>query len=408
MKIIKANQIIVGDGQTVINDGAVVINNEGKIETVGPTIDLCKKYPETEVINKEGCAILPGLIDMHVHIGYWWNKPDANPILSEGYNDFEIALLAYSNMKEALSLGVTTIRSVTDPKGLNKALKSAMNKKYINGPRLIGCEQGIAKTGGHGWVLKGGLIEADGPWEVRKAVRENIKNGADWIKAMASDRTHVCEYTQEELDAIVDESHSQGYKCCVHASTRPAAEMAIEAGFDTIEHGNFITPELAEKAKEKGLVWVPTLAVHFGILQAIKPYYEQLAKQLQRPLSKKELLDIKYFEDSVNSFKTNFLNNYKTGIVVVTGTDIVMPNQLITPVAEEIKLMCNLGLSPLEAIKCSTQNPARVLDMDNEIGTVEKGLLADLLIVEGNPLEDIEALKKVKEVYISGEVVYSK
>ncbi len=404
MKIIKADQIIVGDGQTILDNGAILINDEGRIESVGHSNEIEAKYTDVNVVYKENCTILPGLIDMHVHIGYWWSKPDANELGKNGYSDYDIAFLTSKNMREALSLGVTTIRTVTDPKGLNQAIKSALNKKYIIGPRVISSEQGIIKTGGHAWQLKGGLIEADGPWEVRKAVRENIKNGADWIKVMASHRTHICEYTQEEMNSIVDECHRTGYKCCVHASTFEAAEAAIEAGFDTIEHATYMDVDLAEKAKKKGIAWVPTLSVLFGILD----FYNEYEKKLQRPLKKDEIVQKKYLQDSVDTINKNFLNIYKTGIKILAGTDIVMPNKPITPVIDEIAYLCKLGLEPLEAIKCATKNSAEVLDMSDDIGLIKEGLLADLLIVEGNPLQDIKTLNNIVQVYKDGEIVYKR
>lgn len=407
MKILKADQIIIGDSQTVLKNGAIVINDYGRIESVGQATEVEAKYSNSNVFNYEGSTILPGLIDMHVHIGYWWNQPDANELGSSKYSNMDVAFYAYSKMQEALTLGVTTIRTVTDIKGLNKSLKKALEKQYITGPRLISSEQGIAKTGGHGWALTGGLIEADGPWEVRKAVRENIKNGADWIKAMGSDGPKYFEYTQEELDAIVDECHRIGYKCALHATTIEATRAGIEAGFDTLEHSNFLYPELAKKAAEKDIAWVPTMYIHLQMLEIIKLQLEQFNDTFSKEYKKYKTL-YKLLEDSMKSFQTNLKNNYETGMKIVAGTDVVMPTLPITPIADEIELMVKLGLTPLQAIECATGTPAKVLDMQEDIGLLKEGNIADILVVDGNPVDNIKNLKNIKELYRDGELVYKK
>ena len=404
MKIFKTNRAIIGDGKQVINDAAVVVDDTGIIADVGTWLDIKDLYTDAVVETKENSTILPGLIDMHVHIGFYDRRPDANAIR---HNLGHKTLIAYKNMQDALSVGITTLRSVAEPEGLGSAIRAGLHKGYIKGPRYFTCERGIAITGGHGTrhdeKVQDTVIEADGEWEVRKAVRQNLKDGADWIKVLASHREHYCEYTLEELQAAVDEVHRFNKKCCIHAATRQAIESAVIAGFDTIEHGAFLTPDLAEEAAKKGVAWIPTAYIYMYAAEYLK---EKIRESGVKPTNP-ELIEIGYFEDSINAYKKNFLENYKKGILIATGTDIVFPDHHITPIVEEIETLCILGLKPIQAIQCATNNAAKILGKDHEFGLIQKGLYADLLIVEGNPLNNINDLRNVKEVYKEGELLYN-
>ena len=398
MKIIEAGRVVTGDGTTVIEGGAVAMDGE-RIAFVGTAAEAKSRFPGTTTVARKDCSVLPGLIDMHVHVGNWERRPDAKAI--EG-NLGHITLIALKNLQDALSVGITTIRAVGEPGGLGSALRAGFRKGLVKGPRYITCERAIGITGGHGHTGTDLYITADGPWEVRRAVRQNLMDGAQWIKAMASHRTHHCEYSQEEMDAIVDETHRFGKKCCVHAATIPAAAMAIKAGFDSIEHGAFITPELAKLAAGKGIAWVPTAYVYMKAAA----YLEDLVEKSGQDPDAAQLREIAYFKESIASYRKNFLDNWRNGMTICTGTDIVFPEWHITPIAEEMATFCELGLTPLEAIRCATQNGAKVLDAADEFGTLREGLCADMLLVRGDPTKDIGAIRNVREVYRSGEPLF--
>lgn len=404
MLILKTDRAIIGDGKQVIENAAVVVGDDGTIKDFGTWSEIMERHPEAPVQVKENCTILPGMIDMHVHIGFYDRRQDADAIR---HNLGHKTLIAYKNMQDALSVGITTLRSVAEPEGLGSAIRAGLHKGYIKGPRYFTCERGIAITGGHGTrpndKVQDTVIEADGEWEIRKAVRQNLKDGADWIKVLASHREHYCEYTLGELQAAVDEVHRFNKKCCIHAATRQAIESAVIAGFDTIEHGAFLTPDLAEEAAKKGIAWIPTAYIYMYAADYLK---EKIRESGHKP-TKPELIEIGYFEDSINAYKNNFLKNYKKGILIATGTDIVFPDHHITPIVEEIETLCILGLQPIQAIQCATNNAAKILGRDHEFGLIKQGLFADLLIVEGNPLSDIGNLRNVKEVYKEGELLYS-
>lgn len=404
MYLIKADQIITGDGKTVLTDHAILVNSKGVIEKVGLVTDLEKQYADIEVKDYSGCTLLPGLIDMHVHIGFYDRRHDADAIRN---NLGHKAFIAYKNMQDALSVGITTLRSVAEPKGLGSALRAGLHKGYIQGPRYFTCERGIAITGGHGTrvhdLVQDTVIEADGPWEVRKAIRQCFKDGADWIKILASHREHYCEYTKEEMLAAVDEVHRFNKKCCIHAATRQAIEWAVEAGFDTIEHGAFLTPDLAYAAANKGVAWIPTAYIYMYAAEYLK---NKIQESGHEP-TKQELIEIGYFEDSINAYKNNFKKNYDQGILIGTGTDIVFPDHHITPIAEEIITLESLGLNSLQAIQCATHNNAKILGQEDEFGMIKEGLMADLLLVKGNPINHLSDIKKVTSVYKEGKIMYN-
>ena len=179
--------------------------------------------------------------------------------------------------------------------------------------------------------------------------------------------------------------------------------MSIKAGFDTIEHGAVITPELAKQAAEKGIAWVPTAYVYMKAADYLK---EHIKASGEKP-TKAQLREVAYFEESIAAYKENFLKNYQQGITVCTGTDIVFPEWHITPIAEEMETYCLLGLTPMQVIQTATQNPARILDAADDFGTIREGLYADLLVVEGNPAKNISDIRKVREVYRDGEILFS-
>ncbi|MEJ8544402.1 amidohydrolase family protein [Brevibacillus borstelensis] len=401
MKLLTADHLVTGDGERVIEQAAICVDERGVITDVGTETELTERYPALEPSRYDGCTIMPGLIDLHVHIGYWYNKPDFTE-----YDGTLKALLAASNLREALSLGVTTIRDVASEDGLCRSLKYARKQKLLVSPRIYDVNQGIIMTGGHGWQLKGSLREANGPWEVRAAVREQVRAGADWIKLMTSHRTHTPEFTQEELDAAVDEAHRLGRKCCVHASMQPSIQMAIDAGFDTIEHTTFMTVEQARQMAEKGLVWVPTMATFFQLAEHSRSILRSQADS-HGLLDEALQLSESFFIESEKAYRENFAKLMETGVKIAAGTDIVLDQQPITPVAEEIALMVELGMEPLRAIRAATQTAAEVLDQGHHFGTLAPGYQADILVVQGNPLVNIACLKQVREVFLDGVSVFA-
>lgn len=397
--ILKAKYIITGDGKTVLENNAVVLDEYGKIKMVGSLENISKKFPDEKVKDFGESTILPGLFDMHVHLGYWYSQPD-----SFNYGEQLIMLYALQHAQAAFERGITSIRDLSSAHGVCKNLKLAAEKGFITIPRLTHTDTGICMTGGHAWEE---VEQVDGPWEVRKEIRKQVRDGAEWVKVLTSHRTHTPEFTQEELNAAVDECHRRGIKCAVHAGTNPNVQMCINAGFDTIEHATFMTEDHAKQMAEKGIAWTPTIMAYTLLYDICKENIEKNAgAPVNDPVMQKEMKDYEYFEPAYKAYRDNFKKFYDTGITVIAGTDMVMYNSPFMPINRELQYMVEYGITPVQAIQTATSNPAKVLGVENERGLIKDGLDADILVVEGNLSEDIKCLNNVKYVMLGGKKVF--
>lgn len=393
MILLKARKVITGDGETVIEKGGVVFS-EGTIVAVGEAQRLASEYPQAEVREYSDGTILPGLMDAHIHLGYYWTQPDLHR-----YNDFMIAYYAQKQAEMCLAKGVTTIRDCCGPQFLLETLRLAAEKGYVKVPRILHTDRGICITGGHGH--EDGIEEVDGVENIRHTIRRQKKDGADWIKLLTTNRDDICEFTQEELTAGVEEAHRLGMKCVVHSGTQPGIQMCIDAGFDTIEHGNFLTVEQAKQMIQQQQSWTPTMfAYHFLAEYNQKVQEAGIDHSNQSTETYSHHLD--FFERSVEAYSKNFKAIYDEGLTILAGTDMVMLEAPSVPIVEELELMVRYGLTPVQAIQTATQNPAKVFDLADTTGELKAGLQADILVVEGDVTADIEALRNVQRVYLSG------
>ena len=390
--------VLTGDGTPHRMDGAVVVNAEGVIQDVGLKAEMTAKYPSEEVKDYGDVTLLPGLCDMHVHFGYYYSQPDQG-----AFDDFMIAYYAQEQAKLALSLGITTVRDLSSPHNLCKQLQLAGEKGWVKVPRIIHSDAGMCMTGGHGY--DDGIEQVDGEWEIRKEIRKQLRDGADWVKILTSGRVSFPEFTQEELNAAVDESHRVGVKCAVHAGLQPALQMAIDAGFDTIEHGTFLTYEQVQQMAANGQAWVPTMTAYTVLYEFCKEKLEAGYNKSDR-IAAKAMKDMAFFEPAYNAYKDNFKKFYDTGVTVCTGSDMVLYDAPPLPINREMELMVEYGITPIQAIETATSNPAKVLGLADTIGQLKAGLLADMIVVKGNVAEDITAVNDLVDVYMSGEKVY--
>lgn len=390
--------VLTGDGKTHLMDGAVVVNAEGVIQDVGLKAEMTAKYPSEEVKDYGDVTLLPGLCDMHVHFGYYYSQPDQG-----AFDDFMIAYYAQEQAKLALSLGITTVRDLSSPHNLCKQLRLAGEKGWVKVPRIIHSDAGMCMTGGHGY--DDGIEQVDGEWEIRKEIRKQLRDGADWVKILTSGRVSFPEFTQEELNAAVDESHRVGVKCAVHAGLQPALQMAIDAGFDTIEHGTFLTYEQVQQMAANGQAWVPTMTAYTVLYEFCKEKLEAGYNKSDR-IAAKAMKDMAFFEPAYNAYKDNFKKFYDTGVTVCTGSDMVLYDAPPLPINREMELMVEYGITLIQAIETATSNPAKVLGLADTIGQLKAGLLADMIVVKGNVAEDITAVNDLVDVYMSGEKVY--
>ena len=398
--IICTKYLITGDGKTVLEDKAVLTDEQGKIKKISTKEDLIANFPNEEVKDFGNATLLPGLCDMHVHLGYYFSQPD-----TFNYNDQLITMFAVQHAQSAFERGITSVRDMTSARKLCSTMKLAAEKGYLVLPRITHVDNGMCMTGGHGY--DDDIAQVDGPWEIRKEIRRQVRDGAEWVKVLTTHRSHIPEFTQEESDAAVDECHRRGIKCGVHAGTHPGIQMCIDAGFDTIEHGTFLTLEQAEQMAKNGQAWTPTIMAYTYLYEVCK---ETLEKYKDSPANdivmQKELANYEYFEPAYKAYRDNFKKLYDTGVTVLAGTDMVMYGSPLLPLNRELQYMVEYGITPVQAIQTATENPAKVLGVSELRGLVKEGLDADLLVVEGNLSEDITCINNVKFVALGGKKVF--
>lgn len=397
--VLRAARLIDGRGGAVVSPAVVVVRGN-KIESVGGAAPA-----GAQIIDLGDVTLLPGLIDAHTHALL------QGDITAEDYDKQLFheslpyrALRATKALKIALDHGFTTIRDVETEGAMytDVDLKRAVNNGVIAGPRMVVSTRAMSVTGGYGpsgyspeVTYPRGVQIVDGVESARKAVREQIGNGADWIKVYA-DRSYfvakdgslssIPTFTLDEMKAIVDEAHRLRHKVAAHAMARPGIENALTAGVDSIEHGVAIPDDLVDMMVAKGTYLCPTLTV--------TEYVAPGRAAAGAPIWVK-MLD--YHRDS-------FRRAVKKGVKVALGTDAGGFAWDEINEAKEFDYMVRYGMTPMQSILAGTRVAAELLDMGDRIGTVEAGKLADLVAVPGDPLKDITAMERVSFVMKDGQV----
>jgi len=397
--VVKAGHLLdVKTGKTLSNQ-AVVIEGD-KVVNIVPTIEL-KLSPGDSVIDLSQATVLPGLIDAHTHLTM---DPKDAGYESLGLSIPREALVGARNARITLEAGFTTLRNVGAYGFSDVALRDAINAGDIPGPRLLVSGPPLGITGGHCdenllapqyHAVADGV--ADGIAEVQHKVRENIKYGADLIKVCATggvlskgDNPQASQYTLEEMKAIVADAHRLGRKVAAHAHGAQGILWASEAGVDSVEHGSYIDDAGIAEMKKNGTYLVPTLYLGDWFLDNAERLHvpaEMIAKaRVVLPAARK-----------------NLAHAFASGVKVVFGTDAaVYPHGLN---AHEFAVMVQLGLTPLQSIQAATVNAADLLGWADKVGTLEPGKWADLIAVDGDPLQDVTTLERVKFVMKGGVVV---
>jgi imidazolonepropionase-like amidohydrolase len=402
LTVIRAGTLIDGVGQTPRKNQLVFVRGE-RIEKVA---EAGAAIPEdAKVIDLSNATVLPGLIDSHTHIFLWGEDPakggyDAN-ILKAG-----IALRAARATvaaRRALEQGFTTLRDVeTEGAGYGDVeIKQAIEEGTIPGPRLFCATRAISTTGGYNLegyapeleMPKGAQI-VDGPVEARKAARQQLEHGADWIKVYMTHRSWVDKQgnlvsqptlTVEELKAIVDEAHGWTKKVACHAYNGIGLQRALDGGCDSIEHGLEMTDAQIGQMKKQGTWYCPTLLAYYGDWAPA-----------DTPAGKRDRARAAVHE-------TTFKKALQAHLKIVYGTDMGgMP--WTEPIAQEFKRMVGLGMAPMDAIQSATSRAAEMLDMKGEIGVLAPGAYAEVIAVSGDPLKDVSELEHVKFVMHNGAV----
>jgi imidazolonepropionase-like amidohydrolase len=406
---LKAARLFDGKAKTLVPNGVVIVQGD-KITDAGSGLPIPSG---AQVIDLGDATLSPGFMDAHTHLTFDFSGNfNERRLKALETNVSELALMTIPNARVTIEAGFTTVRDLGSRfEGshdfVDVSMRNAIAKGIIVGPRMLVATYGIGATGGHfddtagfrdflfGHEPDYSAGIADGPDAIRKAVRFQIKNGADVIKAAVSggvlsltDEVDTPQFTPAEMAALVDETHRLRKKIAVHCHGDQAAKEAIEAGVDSIEHGSFLKPETLQLMKSKGTYLVPTLMATEWIMGKMDAYPPALqAKAKAAGAARTEM----------------FRNAVKMGVKIGLGTDAaVYPHGQN---AKEFKLMVDLGMPPLEALRAGTSADADLLGIAQKVGTLEKGKLADIVAIPGDPTTDITATERVTFVMKEGKVV---
>ena len=407
--VLKAERMFDGKSKTLVQNGVVIVQGNAIVD-VGSNLPTPSG---AQVIDLGDATLAPGFMDAHTHLTLDYSGDYNVRRLHElDLNVSEQAIRSTTFARATVEAGFTTVRDlgsrfVGSREFVDVALRNSINKGVIVGPRMLVATKGIGATGGH-FDPTSGFCDflfgrepdytdgiADGPEEIRKAVRFEVKNGADVIKAAVSggvlslvDEVDTPQLTPAEMAALVDESHRLRKKVAVHCHGDQAAREAIEAGVDSIEHGSFMKPETLTRMKNKGTFLTPTLMATEWIMSKLDNYPPALqAKAKAAGAARSDM----------------FRNAVKLGVKISFGTDAaVFPHGQN---AKEFKLMVDLGMTPIDALKSATANDAELLGIAQKVGTLEKGKLADIVAMPGDPASDITATERVFFVMKEGKIV---
>lgn len=381
--------LIRGTGDAAEEHVDIIIEDR-LIKQITPTGILNLENAET--VQLSGMTVLPGLINSHVHITF---EPVGDPLaLIASESRTRTVLRAVANLEKQLDSGVTYFRDLGAPDYIDLELRDCVRKGVIKGPDFLACGRSISMTGGHGHQMS---RECDGADDARKAAREQLKAGADVIKLMATGGVMTAgvepgspQLTRAEMSAAVNEAHKAGRKTAAHAQGTRGIKNALLAGIDSIEHGIFLDDQTLDLMYQKGTYLVPTLVapyliVKHGVEAGIPQFAVEKSKQV------------------MNHHQHSFYRAAEAGIKIAMGTDAGTPFNGHDGAAHEIKLMVEYGMTPMEAIIASTKTAAELLGIEDLVGTITEGKVADLIVVSDNPLQNIDTLFDVRQVYKAGK-----
>ena len=388
------------EGKAPVDNAVIVVEGE-RIAAIGKAGSI--KIPDgADRIDASGAWLIPGLMNMHVHLGLV--LPGKMKAELQGESEAALALRMAANARESLQAGVTTIRLTGDRGHADLDLMRAINKGQADGPRIFSAGEELSITAGHGSKLPG-KTNYDGPDELVKAARTQISAGAKWLKILisggiATDGGGLAEalMTPEEIRAVIDAGHRFGVKVTAHSGSPAATQVAVDAGLDCVEHGYFLDRPTLKKMKEHGTWLVPTIVV---TAPATQPFFERIGSPPW------------YLERRNSAGKAHWRAlemAIEEGVNIALGTDQMPaePNDGTTATAREAQYYVEAGMTPLQALRSATIETARLLEAEDEIGTLEAGKYADIVAVDRDPTKDIKALRNILLVMKGGKVYRNK
>ncbi len=372
----------IGDGR-VLDHATVIVEGEKIVKVAGSDLVIPRN---ATIIDLDGRMLLPGFVDCHVHIMID-GSPD--PMAAVAHHSLHmVTLLASMHAKNTLLAGVTTARDMGGADNVDIAIRDAIRNGIIPGPRMLVSGRQICMTGGQGWEFG---READGPDEVRKAAREQIKAGCDIVKLMATggimtpgSKPGAAELTEEELRAGVEEAHRSNRKSASHAQGTEGILNSLRAGIDSIEHGFFLNEECVSLMVKNNIPLVPTFAPGDMIEKAAAFGVPEYIVEKSRLVLKSHIQSLAMVREA----------NILIGMGADCGTPL-LPHG--TNLVELVSLFQN-GFTAEEALSIGTINGAKILGLDHQIGTIEEGKQADLLVIAGNPINDISILTQPENI----------
>jgi imidazolonepropionase-like amidohydrolase len=391
--VLKNLNLIDGTGAATKPKTTIVIR-DNRIESIAP--DDRANYPqESTVYDGGGRWALPGFIDAHVHSAYA-GVPDLGQLVLKELPSL-FAIRATVHARALLNAGITTVRDGGSTGYADIALRQAIDRGMVPGPRISAAGYGLKMTSGHGDAFYSPTVHlqqpglANNPDEARLVARTNLKMGANHIKIISCSGGVMSEgteagapqFTVEEMKAAIDEAHKAGKRAMAHAHGTQAIKNAILAGIDSVEHGSYLDDEAIEMMLKRGIFLVPTLLASFRIVEhgekgGIPEYAVRKAKQVRG--------------DQVNSFKRALT----AGVKIAMGTDAGTPYNIHGENLNELPLMVDGGMTPMQAIVASTRMGAELLDMADKVGTLDVGKLADIVVFDRDPLSNIDLFKDVR------------
>ncbi len=383
----------------VLTDHSIAIL-DGVIVKVAPSAQIAPG-PGTEVVDVRSGTVLPGFIDLHVHLAM---DPEDHGWPGIGKSAARSAVTGVKNARATLLAGFTTVRNVGSNAYADIAVRDGVNAGEVEGPRIVASGMPLSITGGHcdenlpayDWRSSSPSGVADGTVEVQKAVRELIKRGADVIKICATggvlsagDDPRTSQYSPEELRAAITDAHRLGRRVAAHAHGGEGIRFAVEAGVDTIEHGTYVDDAAIAAMKARGTWLIPTLAVLHGFNENAERRHMSA-----EVIAKAKDVDAQGFVARTKAFKA--------GVRFAFGTDAgVFPHG---ENAMEFAALVKMGMTPLQALQAATTSAAEVLGWSDKVGAIEPGKWADIIAVDGDPLADVSVTERVRFVMKGGEV----